>query len=415
MGLLPGAAREPNDAGVGSAPTARGSGWSWRRALVLLGVLAIGGFALIGLFGGMFFTPTTNVFNGSSTGAVNPNIDPGTPLQGRPAPNFTLTNQFGQPTSLSQFRGKVVVLAFVDSKCTTICPLTTISMLQAVGMLGTHASSVQLVGVDANPIATSVADVSAYSSAHNMTDRWDFLTGTRAQLSAVWHRYNVYVAAIRGNIDHEPAVYVIGPRGGERTLFLTQMAYASATQQAQLLANAVATLLPDHPRTPKPVSLQTIAGIGPRAKLLLPVVGGGTSVHTVQIGTGHPHLFVFFATWLQGTANLSAGLKALNSYATMARQHGWPSLVAIDEATTESSSSALADFLHRMTVHLDYPIVVDSTGRLADGYGVQNLPCTVLTSAAGHIVLTNQNYGGWPPIAGLESAVSQAEVAASRS
>ena len=36
----------------------------------------------------------------------------------------------------SSFRGKVVVLAFNDSECTTICPLTTSAMVQAKAMLG---------------------------------------------------------------------------------------------------------------------------------------------------------------------------------------------------------------------------------------------------------------------------------------
>jgi len=32
--------------------------------------------------------------------------------------------------------------------------------------------------VDANPAATSVSDVMAYSRAHGMVNQWDFLTGT---------------------------------------------------------------------------------------------------------------------------------------------------------------------------------------------------------------------------------------------
>ena len=76
-----------------------------------------------------------------------------------PAPDFTLGDQFGQPVSLHSFRGKVVILAFNDSECTTICPLTTTAMLDAKAMLGAAGSRVQLLGVDANPKATSVEDV----------------------------------------------------------------------------------------------------------------------------------------------------------------------------------------------------------------------------------------------------------------
>ena len=60
----------------------------------------------------------------------NPYLDPGTHLTG-PAPDFTLTDQFGARVSLRSFRGKVVILAFNDSECTTICPLTTTAMVDA--------------------------------------------------------------------------------------------------------------------------------------------------------------------------------------------------------------------------------------------------------------------------------------------
>jgi hypothetical protein len=64
---------------------------------------------------------------------ANPDLDPGSSLGGRPAPDFRLVNQFGQRMSLSQFRGKVVILAFTDAECTTICPLSYPVGLDATG------------------------------------------------------------------------------------------------------------------------------------------------------------------------------------------------------------------------------------------------------------------------------------------
>ncbi|HWD85515.1 MAG TPA: redoxin domain-containing protein, partial [Solirubrobacteraceae bacterium] len=68
--------------------------------------------------------------------ADNPNVDEGGPLGGRLAPNFTLTDEGGHKISLRAYRGKVVVLSFNDSQCTTICPLTTQAMLDAKRSLG---------------------------------------------------------------------------------------------------------------------------------------------------------------------------------------------------------------------------------------------------------------------------------------
>ncbi len=148
--------------------------------------------------------------------AHNPDVDPGTALPGTPAPPFTLTDQSGAKVSLSKFRGKALVIAFVDARCTTVCPLSTVSMTEAVRMLGPAAARhVQLLGINANPDATAVSDVRAYSVAHQMMRSWDFLTGGPAQLAAVWKAYHVYVAASHGNIDHQPAIYLIDPAGKE--------------------------------------------------------------------------------------------------------------------------------------------------------------------------------------------------------
>jgi cytochrome oxidase Cu insertion factor (SCO1/SenC/PrrC family) len=156
---------------------------------------------LIFVAGGRPASPAADQVPGSQA-EQNPDVDPGTSLPGPAAPDFRLADQLGAPVSLSQFRGQVVVLAFVDSRCTTVCPLTTVSMTEAVSMLGPAAARhVQLLGIDANPDATQVADVRAYSVAHQMMRSWDFLTGSSSQLAAVWRAYHVYVAASHGDID----------------------------------------------------------------------------------------------------------------------------------------------------------------------------------------------------------------------
>ena len=103
----------------------------------------------------------------------NPNLDLGASLGSKPAPDFKLVNQFGQPMSLSQFRGRVVMLGFEDSECTNVCPLTTQSMVLAKELLGKAGDSVQLLGVDANPDAIGVSNVLAYSRVHGMVSAGD--------------------------------------------------------------------------------------------------------------------------------------------------------------------------------------------------------------------------------------------------
>jgi len=336
--------------------------------------------------------------------AANPDLDPGSSLGGPRAPDFRLVNQFGQPMSLSQFRGKVVILAFSDSQCTTVCPLTTVGMVEAKELLGTAGEHVQLLGVNANPQATATADVMAYSQAHSMVNQWDFLTGSPAQLRAVWKDYHIYAQIQAGQIDHTPAVYVIDQRGREQKLYLTTMAYASIGQAAQILAQEAASLLPGRPRLASQRSLAYIGGITPTSAATLPAVPSGS----VTLGPGRPRLVLFFATWLTETSDLRAQLTALNQYAQAARGGTLPQLAAVDEAVTEPSPGAAGTYLAHLGQPLSYPVALDTTGRLADGYGVADQPWFVLTSTSGKIVW---EHDGWLPAAALEAAARKASSA----
>src|SRR5215831_13026238 len=109
-------------------------------------------------------------------------------------------------------------------------------MVEAKQLLGATGSQVQLLGVDANPQATSVPEVMAYSRMHGMVNQWDFLTGTLPQLQAVWRGFHIAIQIERGEIDHTPALFVIDQQGRQRTIYLTQMNYASISQAAQILA-----------------------------------------------------------------------------------------------------------------------------------------------------------------------------------
>jgi len=341
----------------------------------------------------------------SSAAEMNPNLDLGTSLGAQPAPDITLVNQFGQPMSLSQFRGKVVMLGFEDSECTTVCPLTTQSMLQAKQLLGGAGDQVQLVGVDANPTATSVADVLAYSRAHGMVNQWDFLTGSLAQLKAVWGAYHIAVQVEKGQIDHTPALFVIDRSGREQKLYLTQMAYSSVGQSAQVLANELSSLLPGHPHVAGRESLASITAQGPADPVSLPSATSATSDVKVLLGPGSPRLVMFFATWLAEVSDLRSELIDGNAYAAAARRDGLPPLVAVDETVVEPSAQAVRAYLGSLGAPLSYPVALDTTGRVADGYGVQDQPWLALVSASGKIIWSHD---GWLAVPALTAAVQQA-------
>ena len=373
-----------------------------RVALITLAVLGVlAGAAGCSTGSGSPAAASSPATTANAAGMYNPNLDMGSSLGSHPAPDFRLTNQFGQPMSLSQFRGKVVMLSFEDSECTTVCPLTTQSMLEAKQLLGAAGDKVQLLGVDANPDATTVADVLAYSRAHGMVNQWDFLTGPLPQLKSIWGAYDVAVQIEQGQIDHTPALFVIDQQGRERKLYLTQMAYSSVGQSAEVLADEIASLLPGHPRVASQQSLATVTDTGPADHVTLPSApsGGGT----VALGPGQPRLVMFFATWLAEVYDLKSELISMNAYVAAARREGLPQLTAVDETVVEPSVQTVRSYLKGTPLH--YPVALDTTGRVADGYQVQDQPWLVLVSASGQIVWSHD---GWLSAAALETAAKRA-------
>jgi len=382
------------------------------------GTWLAGGFVAVAVAGILLhtvLTPAAGAVAGGGTAANagladNPNLDPGTPLSAV-APGFTLTDQFGQPVSLDSYRGKVVILAFNDSECTSVCPMTTAALVDAKAMLGSAAGQVQLLGVEANPKATSIDDVLSYSQVHGMLYQWRYLTGSLAQLRAVWKDYSVGVTVNQNQIDHEPAIFVINQQGRLVKLYLTQLAYSAVPQLGQLLANEVSSLLPGRPAVHSHLSYDQVSTIGPAAQTTVPEAGGGY----VSLGPGQPgepgqaRLYLFFATWDQEITSLGGQLDALNGYQSAAAATRLPGLTAIDEGSLEPSASALPTFLAGLAHPLSYQVGIDGSGQVADGYEVQGEPWFVLASPSGRPLWTWEvSVSGWPTIAGLEQHVRAA-------
>ncbi len=323
-------------------------------------------------------------------------VDHGADLGKKPAPDFTLEDQFGRSVSLSQFRGKVVVLAFVDDQCTTICPLTTQSMAMARRLLGPAAARVVLLGVNANPLHTSVQDVETYSLQHGLLHGWDFLTGSEAQLKEVWSNYGIAVQISQGAIDHTPALYVIDRQGRERRIYLTASQYASVGQEAYVLAREVASLLPGQVRVAPPSG--DVAAVSPRRAASLPLASGGQ----LAIGPGHPRLYLFLDAWAPAAAQQ---LPLQAQYAAEAKVKGLAPLVLVDVRDAEASPTALPQLLASLPGTGRLPLAVDRQGRIADGYGVRDIPWYALTNDAGKVVWSHD---GWLSPAALAQAVQKA-------
>ena len=140
----------------------------------------------------------------------------GTELTARePATGFTLVDQFGEETSLSDKRGNVVALTFLYTNCPDICPLTAHSLAKAHEALGDDTAGVSIIAISVDPDRDTPQQAHTYSQQRNMLDKWSFLTGPEEELSLLWEAY--YVAVDRTD-DSGGAIESLGTDLARETL-----------------------------------------------------------------------------------------------------------------------------------------------------------------------------------------------------
>jgi protein SCO1 len=167
------------------------------------------------------------------------------------APDFQLTDQNGSLINLSDFRGKVVVLTFMDSVCTDTCPLTAAQFRQAYRQFDQNESSqVAFIGVNVNIEANQVADISEITKTWNLEEipSWHFLTGKREELEPVWKDYGVAVSpsADGTEIMHTPGVFLIDPAGQKRWYISTPYSTDLTLPLSELLVNHIREILSEN-------------------------------------------------------------------------------------------------------------------------------------------------------------------------
>jgi len=159
----------------------------------------------------------------SPSGAPSVSASPGSGFDGAALPgqvraqDFTLTDQSGQPVSLQQYRGRVVLLAFLDSTCGATCVLIAQQIRGALDELS-RPLTVLIVSVD--PLADTPAHVSRFLAQMSLSGRVRYLSGPVSELRALWKAYRAAPAGSgSAALDSSAAAVLIDPHGFERVLF----------------------------------------------------------------------------------------------------------------------------------------------------------------------------------------------------
>jgi protein SCO1 len=148
---------------------------------------------------------------------VRPYVFHGTVIQSPdPAYDFTLEGTSG-PVSLSDFRGKVVVLYFGYTFCPDVCPATMADLARTMEDLGKRAGDVQVIMVSVDPGRDTPETVEKYVQTFDPS--FIGLTGTEAQIAETASMYGIYYFKHEGTaatgylIDHTASMMVINQDG----------------------------------------------------------------------------------------------------------------------------------------------------------------------------------------------------------
>ena len=188
--------------------------WPLLAAALAIGVAVGASIALL------HRTPATMVASAALPPAVT------WPAGRRPAPGFVLTDQQGRRLRLADFRGRPVILAFIDPLCRNFCPREASILSQAVASVRSTRPAIVAVSVD--PWGDTATAFRQDATHWRLSSAWRWGTGDYATLAAVWREYEVGVAVTRRTlagitvreITHTAAAYVIDGSGDERALLL---------------------------------------------------------------------------------------------------------------------------------------------------------------------------------------------------
>ena len=136
----------------------------------------------------------------------------------RDMPDFTLTNQDGDPTSLSDLRGKYVLMSFGYTHCPDVCPLTLNEFRRIRESLGDKAENVAFVFVSVDGERDTPAALSSYFETRQL-EGFIGLTGEEAELRKLGVDYGLFFEKSEGTsdggylVDHTAGSYLLNPDG----------------------------------------------------------------------------------------------------------------------------------------------------------------------------------------------------------
>jgi cytochrome oxidase Cu insertion factor (SCO1/SenC/PrrC family) len=300
------------------------------------------------------------------------------------APALSLTDQDGKHVTLSQFRGKTVVLSFNDDQCEDLCTLLAQDVVAANQDLGTAAKDVVFLSVNANPYYPSATSVKQWTDAHGLgsAPNWIFVTGSPTQLAKTAADYGepIELDPKARTVVHGSDLFFIDPAGQIAALGQFGTESASTALFSHVMAQAAVNLLPNassiHVSGPSPANTTSTAGAAVDAAapaFSLPKLEQPKFTTSSASLRGKVTVVNFWASTCTACVQEMPAME--QAYKDLGKDVNF---VGIDVADNSSAATSFAT-----KFGITYPLLSDTQGAASGAYQVPGLPFTAVIGADG--------------------------------
>lgn len=131
---------------------------------------------------------------------------------GEAVKDFVLVDQAGETVKLSSFRGGVVAIDFIYTRCPLpdVCPRLSANFALLQRRFG---GRITLLSVTIDPQFDTSAVLAEYARRWQAGPGWHFLTGTSAQVRVVAEQFGLIYWPEDGLMTHSSATALVGPSG----------------------------------------------------------------------------------------------------------------------------------------------------------------------------------------------------------
>ena len=122
-------------------------------------------------------------------------------------PGLPLVAMDGEETSLQEAldSDQPVMLNFIFTTCTTICPVLSATFSQVQEQMGEEVQDIKMISITIDPEYDTPEKLQAYAKRFNAGSQWQFYTGDLSDIISIEKAFNVY----RGTkMSHEPTTFI---------------------------------------------------------------------------------------------------------------------------------------------------------------------------------------------------------------